>query len=256
LTGKRTVINDLVRIHHAFYQDDLDFWISRLEGRNPVLELGCGHGRVTIPLLIAGCDVIGLDLDQESLLYARKASRHKQLSDNNFIQADMLRLPLKGKFGAVIIPCNTYSLFKEAERTRLLGDIHRLLVPEGIFLASVPNPRLISKLHQELSPPESPISEDLETDFLHPQTGNPVQVSSLLSPGPGYLSWEWIYDHLLPDGITERFKQSARHQLSSPDQYREELLEAGFRHNTFLGDFDGTSFQPNSPYLIMICERS
>ena len=39
---------ELIRIHHAEYQEDIPFWTSLTESKDPILEVGCGHGRVTI----------------------------------------------------------------------------------------------------------------------------------------------------------------------------------------------------------------
>lgn len=253
---KSTVINELVRIHHEKYLDDISFWLSMTRGRNPVLELGCGHGRVTLPLWKEERQVVGVDLILESLHYLLTASRNDGLSDPKLVLADMLCLPLKTQFGAVIIPCNTYSIFIAEERVLLLNRIIQLLKSSGIFLVSVPNPIAIQEYHQKISVDGGGLTSDVERIFPHPSTGNPVQVSSVLSPLADALSWDWIYDQLHPDGRVERHRQTAVHQLSSLEQYQNELEETGFHNNHFLGDFDGSPYQDDSPYLIMVCSLS
>ena len=59
----------LVRVHQAGYTDDLSFWESSTNGNDPVLELGCGHGRITIPLVRAGRKIVGLDLNLACIQY-------------------------------------------------------------------------------------------------------------------------------------------------------------------------------------------
>lgn len=250
------MINELVRIHHGKYLDDLSFWLSRTKGKNPVLELGCGHGRVSLPLMKDARKVVGVDLDLESLIYLSAASQNDGLSKPNLVLANMINLPLDTKFGAVIIPCNTYSIFNNEERIRLLSRIVQLLQTSGTFLVSVPNPLVIQEYHRELTMDKGKLSSEVEGIFSHPSTGNPVQVSSYLSPLADALSWEWIYDQLHSDGTVERHRQTAIHQLSSLKEYQNEIEEAGFRNNNFLGDFDGSLYQDDSPYLIMICSKS
>jgi len=253
---KSTVINELVRVHHEKYLDDIGFWLSMTKGRNPVLELGCGHGRVTLPLWKEERQVVGIDVVLESLHYLLTASRNEGLSNPKLVLADMFSLPLKIKFDAVIIPCNTYSIFTGEERILLLNRIIQLLKSSGIFLVSVPNPILIQEYHRELSADGGEIISDEEGTFPHPSTGNPVQVSSVLSPLADALSWEWIYDQLHPDGRVERNRQTVVHQLSSLEQYQIEIEGTGFQNNHFLGDFDGSPYKDDSPYLIMVCSLS
>ena len=250
------MLNELIRVHHEKYQDDIDFWLSRTSNRDPVLELGCGHGRVTIPLSLSGRQTVGVDLDLVSLHYLATAFRKANPLNPALVQADMLRLPLKIKFGAVIIPCNTYSLLKADQRITIVKRIFQLLKPSGVFIVSVPNPLLIREYHQELSSGENEQILDDEGRISHPISGNPIQISSQLTAVEGALSWEWIYDHLHPDGNVERYRKSAVHQLSSLEQYQKEIECAGLIILECLGDFNGSPIQNDSPYLIMICSKN
>jgi SAM-dependent methyltransferase len=250
------VINELVKAHHAEYREDLPYWISRTSGRDPVLELGCGHGRVTLPLRTEGRKVFGLELAIEPLSDLINTSRITGAGDLFLVLADMLKMPLEGEFGAVIIPCNTYSIFNQHERNQLLRQIFRVLSPGGIFISSVPNPSTLQRFHRQLTVDESEEETYQESVFFHPKTGNPVQVSSRLSPEVNSIRWEWIYDYLLPDGTLERFIRGTEHQLSSVDHYQSEFLQTGFSNLNFLGDFEGSGYQDDSEYLIMECTRS
>src|ERR1700720_4665789 len=68
-------MSDLYK-HHEQYdrehlgdEEDISFYLSlsrRLEPRK-VLELGCGTGRITLPLAQLGFDVVGLDNQPEML---------------------------------------------------------------------------------------------------------------------------------------------------------------------------------------------
>ena len=47
---------------YAWKSDDIQFYVdqARISG-GPILELGCGTGRITIPIAMAGLEIIGLD---------------------------------------------------------------------------------------------------------------------------------------------------------------------------------------------------
>src|SRR3954470_8087291 len=52
---------------------DVPFWrrVAR-EARGPVLELGCGTGRVSLPLTRAGVTLVGVDRSERMLARARR----------------------------------------------------------------------------------------------------------------------------------------------------------------------------------------
>jgi len=168
------------------------------------------------------------------------------------LQEDILQLQTEQQFGSVIIPCNTFSTFNKIDRLSLLQKINQFLKKGGTFLASMPNPVQNQQFHKILL--ESPEGEEteLETTISHPETGYPVQVSSQFMAAQEALRWDWIYDHLYPDGQVDRLIQSAKHYLSSREIYLGELKKSGFGEINCLGDFSGESYSEDSPYLILI----
>jgi SAM-dependent methyltransferase len=80
----------LYHAHHNLYADDLPFWLD-LAGKvdGPVLELGCGTGRVLLPLAQAGRQVYGLDNDWEMLRFLANRLTPDLRSLADLIQADM-----------------------------------------------------------------------------------------------------------------------------------------------------------------------
>jgi len=245
---------NLIRIHHADYLDDIPFWISWTEGRKMVLEVGCGHGRVAFPLLAAGREVVGVDFDLPALQSFRDELEAKELELQKRAQIfheDFMTFQFESSFGTVIIPCNTYSTFTLEERHMIISNVYKLLSPGGVFVASLPNPVQLKSLYDELRVNPEDVGSDLEGSFPHPETGNPVQVSSRLIANEKSLGWDWIYDHLQPDGQVDRYIRSTEHYLTTQDTFRQELIEIGFDRIRFMGDFDNSEYTEDSPYLIL-----
>ncbi len=250
---------DLVRIHHAGYLDDIPFWISSTKNSEPVLEVGCGHGRVTLPLLAEGRKIVGVDIDLAAI-----ESLREELGENalelqkraQIVHEDIINFKPEAAFGAVVIPCNTYSTFPPEERQMIISNIYQLLVQGGKFIASMPNPVQVKYLFDELHGGLEQVGSDLETSYIHPETGFPVQVSSRMIAKEKSLGWDWIYDQLHPDGQVDRFVQSTEHFITTLKTYQQELVATGFGEIVSLGDFDSSEYTEDSPYLILVGKKT
>lgn len=251
-------ITDLVKIHHADYQEDIPFWITCTEGAEPVLEVGCGHGRVALPLLAEGREIVGVDIDLDAIRSLREDLSRKGpeiRAKAKIIHSDIAKFHPDSPFGAVIIPCNTYSTFTAEERQLLIAKIYECLRPGGVFAAIMPNPVQVHSLYCAIQDHGVQAEPDLETSFPHPETGFPVQVSSKLTIKDKSLGWNWIYDHLHPDGQIDRSIRSTEHYLSTLDTYLHELDRSGFHEILTMGDFDRREYSADSPYLILVARK-
>src|SRR3954462_8921405 len=64
---------------------DVPFWRTlALQAHGPVLELGCGTGRISLPLGRAGVSLVGVDRSEPMLARARQRVRRARL--NNSVQ--------------------------------------------------------------------------------------------------------------------------------------------------------------------------
>ena len=249
---------DLVQVHHAFYREDIPFWLSLVEDRDPILEIGCGHGRVTLPLLESGRQVIGVDRDQRALDFLRHCLQDLAADAQNravLILDDILDYQPEGSFAAALIPCNTFSTFSPPARKALLEKSAALLKKGGILAASMPNPETLFEIQTELAGIGGETDPELESDFTHPDFGFPVQVSSRWRVEGVTIRWEWIYDLLFPDGTVERMVAFTDHYPASRDSLVAEIRAAGFSSVSCLGDFSGAPYRKESPYLVLTASR-
>jgi SAM-dependent methyltransferase len=115
--------------------DDIPFYVglareaaSRGEA---VLELGCGTGRVTIPMARAGAEVVGLDSAPAMLDIARARAAREGVTVH-WVEGDMADFELRQTFGLVVIPFRSFlHLVTPEEQRSCLASIHRHLVAEG-----------------------------------------------------------------------------------------------------------------------------
>ena len=140
---------------------DVPFWNRVASGAHgPVLELGCGTGRVTIPLARAGAHMVGID--RSAPMLARAVRRAWRLSNPRnppgpqsairnpqsameVVRGDIRWLPFADRaFPLVIAPYGILqSLVRPADLTAALASVARVLQPGGTFgldlVPDVPN---------------------------------------------------------------------------------------------------------------------
>lgn len=128
---------------------DVGFWegvVGELAPRR-VLELGCGTGRLLLPLARLGvaAELVGLD-DSEPFL-ARCAERLAGEAPDvrsavRLVEADMRAPELEGPFDLVVVAFNSLSyLVERADRLACLRAARELLAPGGVFAFDLVQPR-------------------------------------------------------------------------------------------------------------------
>lgn len=235
--------------HHQQHTEDLPFWLKLAQNHShPALELGCGTGRVLLPLQNAGLPIFGLDLDNDMLALLKAQSPGAVV-----FQADLTRFHLAKQFGFIFLACNTWTTLSVDQRESALAGITRHLQPDGVFAVSLPNPVALRSL-------EDSGEEEAEDDFTHPETGNPVLVSSAWQVwqepgGQRRVTFYWHYDHLLPNGQSERTTHQANHWVTSASNYLAEFSRQGLMPKTY-GDYDQSPYNYNqSPYFIILGQK-
>ncbi len=230
--------------HHTNYSEDLPFYLelARQYG-DPILELGCGTGRVLHTLRNRGYTAMGFDWDFEMLCYLRRQA------DAPVFCADMSAFGLAPRFRLALLPCNTYSTLDSAQRLALLQNVRRCLQDGGVFVTGFPNPKLLRTL-------PSKVETELEEMFLHPETDNPVQVFTTWQRGADWFEVQWTYDQLFPNGDVERFVYRQVYALAEPDLLLGEIEESGFILRATYGGFDKKPLGRYSPSVIVVAEKS
>ncbi len=251
----------------AYYYDlkyqsftyDLEFYeeMARQSGANArILELACGSGRVTLPLLEAGFNVTGLDLSEKMLEIAREKADQlppEQRQKARFIQGDMRNFDFGGEqFDLIFIPLNSFQhLLEQDEQLQCLQAIRRHLAPAGRFILTSYNPE-----EKDNYPADGRVEYDRE--FTNPATGIVVQcfLTTTAEPSRQVRHHIFYFDEIGSDGTVRRVV--ARMSLRYSYRFELQLLleKAGFRVEDFYGSYDFEEFAPdNFSFLIYVCRR-
>jgi SAM-dependent methyltransferase len=117
-----------------------------IEATGRILEVGCGTGRIALPLVEAGCQVLGVDV---SLLMLQQMSQNalmrlspSQRTRLRWACMDMKDLGISETFSLVLCPYSAFTyLLEEADRTKFLSRVSHLLSSGGRFILDVFVPR-------------------------------------------------------------------------------------------------------------------
>ena len=121
---------------------DVPFWRRiALEAGGPVLELGCGTGRISLPLVRAGVSLVGVDRSAPMLARATRHAKRRRVPNPKsripprFVRGDIRTLPFAPRaFNAVIAPYGVLqSLLADRDLAAALDSVARVLESGGIF---------------------------------------------------------------------------------------------------------------------------
>jgi SAM-dependent methyltransferase len=93
------------------YAQDLPFYLALASKVNaPILEIGCGSGRVLLPLLRAGHAVTGVDISKEMLQLANDKLQKNHLSEKcTFLNHNFVDSSLPQEFGLALVTFYTFN---------------------------------------------------------------------------------------------------------------------------------------------------
>lgn len=157
---------------------DVNFYVEEAQrAGSPVLELGCGTGRILFPIAKAGIEIVGLDAAPSMLAIAReKVAALPDATQNRIqlVEGDMRSFDLGRRFSLILIPFRAFlHLLSVEDQKQTLATIHAHLADGGKLVFNIFDPRLeIIAAH---SGPFGSAIKKLQ-EFVHPQTGNRVIV--------------------------------------------------------------------------------
>jgi SAM-dependent methyltransferase len=127
------------------HRTDVKFFVeAAFEAKGPVLEVGCGTGRVLIPTARAGVAITGLDFSKNMLAQCAKKLTQEAAevqSRVNLVHGDMREFKLDRTFALATIPFRPFQHLETVEdQIKCLRCIHRHLAPDGRLILDIFNP--------------------------------------------------------------------------------------------------------------------
>ena len=210
-----------------FYEESIDdghsdddaseiLGLLQLEPGARLLDVPCGHGRLTRRLAAAGMEVTGVDVSEQFLALARVEPAGPGASPAYHL-GDMRRLPVPGPFDAVVCWFTSFGYYDDGDCCLVLDEFHRVLEPGGTVL--------IETMHHDgvvrhfTSAPDATVvarGDDAQIDVSRfaPLTGRIETERTVHRQGATRRSWHYI-------------------RLPTPPEWTQWLEGAGFRDVRF-----------------------
>ena len=240
-------------LSHKTLVDDIPFLLRQAaETGGPALELGCGSGRLLVPLARAGIAVTGVDNSPEMLARAavRLAGEPAEVRGRvRLVEGDMRSLTLPGAepFALAYFGYNTFLHLDETAAAATLRRLRPLLRPGARLLIDVDHPLALSAAGDD---PDFALEDELRDPALGETIRQFTAYESV--PGEQAVDVTWVYETSRRDDDATRV--TLRYHYFYPHQYDLLFGLTGFRLLGLLGDYDDTRFDEDSERLIVVGE--
>jgi SAM-dependent methyltransferase len=236
---------------------DVDYYVRTCrDAPGSVLELGCGTGRIALPLVQAGAVVWGIDSSQPMLrVLERKAAAGLSTHQRTRLHLrclDMRHAAFPFRFSCILCAHSTFGyLVEEADELSVLHRVRSHLAPGGRFLLDmfVPDPAITAL-------PDDQVIHDYRR--LRPD-GSVLERCKTIAKNvaPGVNVTTRYYRLFTPDGTpAHTFTTTDRIRYFYPRELERLLQRGGFEVLEIQGDFSGAPLAPHSRSAVFVCRSS
>ncbi len=219
---------------------------------DPVLELGCGTGRITLAIAEAGYRVVGLDISGKMLEKAevkRRAMRTEARERVHLVQADMTKCDLGEKFRSIIIPFRPFQhLLETEEQIRCLQCARKHLAPGGRLILDFFQTSAV-RMHDPSFFKECLLAEYEMSEGRHVALCERV---AAYRRAVQQNDVEMIFRVRHADGKEETLVIAWALRYFFRYEVEHLLARCGFKVTALYGDFDRSSLGDESPEMIFV----
>jgi len=238
-------------LEHAQFNEDLDLYRNFAElCAGKILELGCGSGRVLLPLAQEGYEVTGVDTSVAMLDLARIRIQEANVAARcTLVQQNIISLHLEQKFRLAFIALGSFAhILTRNERQQTLKAIRTHLSPGATFIVDISNSdaRYLEGLGGHMMHQGTWRCDDgtLLTHFISPATATDQHLLELTH----------FYDRYSQGGTIQRTTVTTHLYLLERNEMEFLLEQADFKVREVYGDYDLGSYHLDSPRMICVAE--
>lgn len=230
-----------------FYLEEAARW------GGPILELACGTGRITLPLVRAGYRVTGLDSSAAMLAVLERKATAENLWVNS-VQADMAGFDLGRKFRLILLAFNALLLLQTLDLQRACLQACRTHLAEGgaIIISIFPEPYWENNIFIE--------TDDYSFDWTHIWEDRNLVVSRVSRQRRNRATrtthWEGRLELIAPNGDLRTVEEQIVLRWDTRNELETLLRESGLHPIEWYGSYKRTPLDRDASRMIAICQAS
>jgi ubiquinone/menaquinone biosynthesis C-methylase UbiE len=229
---------------------DRRFYLEAIERYGqPVLDVGCGTGRLLLDYRAQGIDVDGVDISEEMLALCRDRAEQAALAVHLHRQA-MEDLDLPRRYRTIIVPSSSFQLLLDPPvAARAMARLHAHVEPGGALV--MPFMRLWA--------PGSPLEESWTKEATRPSDGALIRrhSRSRFDPDTGLEHTEDRFEVFVEGELvaSERHVRSPATRSYSVDEALALYRDAGFAPIEVFGEFEWSPAPPDARIVCVVGVR-
>jgi len=245
----------------SFYDIYVGDWLADLplyleyakKSPGPVLEVGAGSGRLTIPLAQEGFSVTAVDISPSMLaiLESRLTSQTDDVRRRvQVVLSDARELDLSTDYGLIIVPFYTFNyLLSPEDQDVALRSMSKHLSNRGRLLIDV----FIPLKRIDLCPRE-PV---LRVDLTDPRTGNRIRGWNIYEMDrQGQVEYrKHVFEVAQSDGSIVKKEFATQRHYSFPEQLEQVFAHAGLHVEDVFSGYGKDRPTPTSEQLLYVLTK-
>jgi len=212
-----------------------------------LLDMGCGIGRISIPLAKKGYNVVGLDLSPSYIQRAIEYAKEEEVKDlTRFIVGDMRDIESVladyTGFDVVLSMWTSMGYWDEGTDRSILGQCFGLVKPGGYFIMHTASRDGLIKRFQS-------------RDFVFDESGMLLMMERNLDLETSRMENQWSYYQR--DGEDLRFlnRVEINHRVYSLHELRKQFIEAGWEYVDAYAGFELKPFNKDVFSLVIVSKK-
>ena len=227
---------------------------------SPVLQLGCGVGRLLLPIASEGIDIYGVDSSEPMLEFVR--SEMDMGPDDvkeriTLIEHELPEFQQDMKFNLILIAFNSFlNLLTRKDQQQTLVNVNNMLTDDGLLIIDILTPKHGDLAREWLRRKDVPIyrgllyDEETSTTYVRNDRVR-VNLTDQIQ------ETEMIYDTVYPDGRIEKAVRIVQTKYIFRSEMEILLESTGFNIRNFFSNYDSNQEfnYDDSSSMVFVAEK-